>query len=127
ISSARTKKRSWPQCAPSASRCWPVGYLALWGPSSTPSPRGPRAAPLSEGTQECDQISLLLICKPDIESLVIEVDDIEQGGRRAVVKVWSTRRQSSQDRSLDLADVGTLAGNQRSARVRHLEYFSGRR
>src|SRR5438128_12140095 len=80
--------------------------------------RGRRTAPSSEGTQECDQISLLLIRKPDIESLVIEVDDIEQGGRRAVMKVGSTRRQSSQDRSLDLAYVGTLAGNQRAARVR---------
>ena len=57
------------------------------------------------------------VCETDTEALVVEVDHVHQGGCRTVVKIGRTRRQSSQNRSLELADVGALTGNQRSAGV----------
>ena len=53
--------------------------LGLVRPEVAETRRG--SVPGSEGTQKGDQVGLLLVCKPDVKSLVIKVDNIEQGGR----------------------------------------------
>ena len=54
---------------------------------------------------------LLLLGESSPEPLVVEIHRIQQCRGGAVVEVRRARRQSAQDGSLDLADVGALSRN----------------
>src|SRR4051812_47068717 len=73
------------------------------------------ASRVSERTQKRNQIELLLIREPDAETSIVEVNDVEQRGCPAVVEIRCARRQSAQDRSFELADVGTGAADHGAA------------
>src|SRR6476469_2246218 len=72
----------------------------------------------SERSQERRQISLLLIRQLHLKPLVVELHDLIEIRRGAVVEVRRPGRQPAQDRALDAADVGALARDQGAARVR---------
>src|SRR6185437_2802441 len=58
-----------------------------------------------------------LFGEADLEPLIVEGDDVGQGERRPVVKIRRTRRQTTQDRPFELADVGALARDHGAAEV----------
>ena len=53
----------------------------------------------SERIQEIDEIGFLLVSEADRETLVIEVDDVPQGGGRTIVEVRRACGEPAQDRS----------------------------
>ena len=69
----------------------------------------------SKRLQKSDQVRLLLNSQIQIETLVIELDDVVETGRRSVVEVRSTSRQPSQDRPLHLTHIRTLSADHRAA------------
>src|SRR5262249_5234096 len=77
------------------------------------------APPPSQRIEKIDQILFLPPGESNPEPLVVEIHRVQQRRGGAVVKIGGARGQSTQDRSLDLAEVGALTGNQRTARVRH--------
>jgi len=66
----------------------------------------------SECVQEIDQVSLLLVAETNIETLVVEIDHVTQGGSRTVVEIGRTRRKPTQDWPLEAADIFALATDQ---------------
>jgi hypothetical protein len=70
-----------------------------------------------ERIKEIDQVLLLCLRKANTKTLVIKVHDIEQSGCRTIMEVGRPRSEPTKDRSFDLADIGTVACNHRSARV----------
>ena len=81
----------------------------------------------SKGAQKGDQIGLLLVGESDVETLIVELNDIRQRGSGAVVEIGCARRQPAQDRSLHFADVGAFPGDQGATRIGDLEHLSGQR
>src|SRR6266436_4717371 len=65
----------------------------------------------------------MLFGEADIKPSIVELHRILQRGSRAVVEVGCSRRQPAQYRSLELADVGALPGDQGTTRVGYLEYL----
>src|SRR5262245_34781446 len=70
---------------------------------------------LLQRTEESDEVVPVLSDDPRAEALVVEIDHLAQIGGRSVVEVRSARGQAAQDRALELADVGELARDERSA------------
>src|SRR5277367_374302 len=79
----------------------------VWSPALFPSER----------TQECYKVRLLLRCQSQPKPCFIEVNDVQQVSRRAVVEVGRTRREPAQDRSFDLADMIEVSIDQSLAKV----------
>lgn len=75
-----------------------------------------RTCKLLERLQEVDQVLHLLLRQTNLEALVIEVDDLLQIARDAVVEARGTRRQSSQDKAL----APSLPHERNGALVRHV-------
>src|SRR5690349_6033490 len=63
--------------------------------------------------QERGQVVHLRAGETDVEAQIVEFHHIQQRGGRAVVKIRRPSRQPAQNRPLDLADIGTFAGNER--------------
>src|SRR5258706_12508459 len=84
--------------------------------SYDPNNRLPRP---SQRIEKIDQILLLPLSESNAEPLVVEIHHIHQGRSGAVVKVRGACRQSAQDGTFDLANVGALAGNHCTARIGH--------
>ena len=77
-------------------------------PVSQPSSILPPPSSIQDESQQAlkrvekiDQVVFLLVREIEIESLVIEVHHVLQGGGRAVVEVRRARRQSPAARELD--------------------------
>ena len=81
----------------------------------------------SERIQEIDEIGFLLVSKADRETLVIEVDDVPQGGGRTIVEIRRACREPAQDRSLESADILAFAADHGAARVGDLVDAAGER
>src|SRR5215469_18849225 len=71
----------------------------------------------SKCLEEVYEVSLLLVSEADVEPLIVELHDIRERRRRAVVKIRRARCQAPQDWNLDRADVFAIAGYQRPARI----------
>ena len=71
--------------------------------------------------QECDELTFLLVGQVHVEAAVVEVDQVLQVRRGAVVEVRSARRNSAQYRTLAAIDVDTFAGDQSLAGIRGVE------
>jgi hypothetical protein len=67
-------------------------------------------------SEEIHQIGLVLIAQTDIETLIVEIQDVVERGRRAIVEVGRTRSESVKNRTLHFADIGTIAGAAREER-----------
>jgi hypothetical protein len=66
----------------------------------------------SQKLQKREQIGLSLRSETNVESLIVERDDITQTRGRTVVKVKRASRQGAQDRTLELPDIGPRPGDQ---------------
>src|SRR5579884_3547339 len=60
-----------------------------------------------------------------MEPRVVELDDLLQRGRRAVVEVGRPRGQPTQRRAFELTDVGPFAGKKRAARIGGVDERAG--
>src|SRR5918911_2332797 len=67
-----------------------------------------------------DQVFLLLARQIELEAGVVEGYNLRERRCRPVVEVWGARRQATQDRALEPADIGALAGDEGAARVGRL-------
>jgi hypothetical protein len=67
---------------------------------------------LSERFEKGDQVALFLIGESDPETRVVEGYQVFEIRRRAVVKVWRSGCQISQNGPLCLADVGALTADE---------------
>src|SRR5205809_3516125 len=63
--------------------------------------------------QEGGQIFALLICQPDIEPRVVEVDQVVDPVGYTSVEIRRPRRQAAEDRRLELTYVSDLTGGHR--------------
>src|SRR5438128_727415 len=62
---------------------------------------------------EGDEVGVLLVGQPDLEPGVVEVDQGIDSIRQPGMEVRRSRRQTAEDRRLELTDVGDLTGDQR--------------
>src|SRR5260370_5251519 len=114
-----------PRSGPFLGRAGPLArqitviLFVCWNLSMPNSYVADRGTTISEGIKKIDQIILLPLGESNAEPLVVKIHRVGQCRRGAIVKVRRTRRQPAQDGSLDLADVGALAGNQCTARIGH--------
>src|SRR4029453_15978502 len=80
-----------------------------------------KTRPLNAGSlqcfEECQQVGFFAPGQPDPEARVVEIDGVGQARGRAVVEVGSARRERTQDRSFELADVVPFPGHHRAPRV----------
>src|SRR5713101_3896660 len=83
-------------------------------PTTRRSPRAGRedSRRALEGLQESDEVVFVPRRKIQIESLVVEVYGVEERCRRAVMEVRRAPRETSQDGSLNLANMVEPAINQ---------------
>src|SRR3954467_10705063 len=87
--------------------------------------RGPRgcftAPPLPplplKRSQERRQVRFFLLGEADAETVVVEFHDRTEIGRRAVVEIGRARGERAQHRTLELAHVLPLAGDERAAGI----------
>src|SRR5262245_10137998 len=75
--------------------------------------------------QKRNQVVLLAFRQTQVEAAIVEVHSIQQSSCRTVVEVWGSCGQCAQDRSLGLADIGTLAGNHGPPRVGGAKLLAG--
>src|SRR3569833_1062520 len=73
---------------------------------------------------ERNQVGVLLARERQIKALVIKLHCIVQGLRTSIVEVGCARSEPSQNRTLDLSDVGTLAGDHCATDVGDLDGLS---
>ncbi len=66
----------------------------------------------SECVHEVDEIMLFQLGQPNVESVVVEVHDLQQRRSRTIVEIRLVRRQRAQARNGNLADVTALSGDQ---------------
>src|SRR4051794_26957688 len=81
-------------------------------PADDCSVNNPQYSRTLERGEKCGEVGFLLPCEEEMEAPFIEVDDVHQCPRGAVVEVWSARREATQDRPFDLADVVEVAVDQ---------------
>jgi len=86
-----------------------------------------RTYPPLERIQEIDQVGLFPFCKADIETLVVELDDVTQVAGRAVMEIRCARRESTQDWSLEQSDICALASDHGLAQIGNLIDLPGER
>src|ERR1051326_4006338 len=85
-----------------------------------------RSGVVSQNGQKRDEVGTLPSGQANLEVGVVEVHHVVQTGGRTIVEIGRSRRETAQDRSLELANVGPLAGDERSARIGCLHYLAGR-
>src|SRR5262245_22889031 len=73
----------------------------------------------SQGSQERDEIGLLPLAELQVESAIVELDDVGQSGRGAVVKVRGAAGEPPENGTLDASDVLPEPGDERPSRVGH--------
>lgn len=73
---------------------------------------------LLEGFQEGDEVVLVLLGKVEIETRVIEIHGIHQGGCRSIMEIGCPPSHTAEDRPFDFADMVELAVDQRLPKVR---------
>lgn len=82
-----------------------------------------------EGLQERDELSLLLVCQPEwldagVEgrvrhaAAIVELDDVGEAGRRAVVQIWPGERDIAETRRLEPAAIRRIVCHRLAADVR---------
>src|SRR5205823_14799613 len=83
----------------------------------------PRCSPAraSQTVQERDQLAPLRDREPELEALVIEVDQLQQRRRRPVMEIGRAAGETAQDRSFEAVEITAFAGDQRSARIARVE------
>src|SRR6266404_4406288 len=70
-----------------------------------------------QGVHESHQVSFLFVSQPHLETLIVEVDHVQQGRSRAVMEVGRACGQTAYGRDFELADIGAFAGNQGASRI----------
>src|SRR5690606_15256155 len=98
----------------------PVRLLSR-GTAAKPTRKGPCSSASSEHAQEIDQVLLFLICVTDIETAVVEIDQLAKRCRGAVREIRRSRRKRAHLLRHREADVGTLAGDQRSPGIMRVD------
>src|SRR5262245_66361018 len=73
----------------------------------------------SQGSQECHEIGLLPLAELQVESAIVELDDVGQGGRGAVVEVRSAAGEPAENGTLDASDVLPEPGDECPSRGGH--------
>src|SRR5450631_1243574 len=77
----------------------------------------------SKRIEESDQLAFLLFAQCHLESLIVEIHQLEQVRRGAVVEIGCARRKAAQNRSLQTIEVGAIAREQRAARIGRVKGF----
>src|SRR4051794_34155900 len=75
--------------------------------------------------QKGDQILLFLVAETDPEAVVVEANHLVQVLRRAVVEIRRSRRERTQRRPLEAADVLPAARDEGTARIGRLDRRAG--
>src|SRR5215831_2439040 len=75
----------------------------------------------SERTEEMNEIGLVLRAEADVEAAVIESDDRLESWREAIVEIRGARRERTEVRDLELADVCPCPGHERSSWIARLD------
>jgi hypothetical protein len=70
-----------------------------------------------KGIHESHQVSFLFVSQRHIETLIVEVDHVQQGRSRAVMEVRRACGQTAHAWEFELADIDAFAGNQSASRI----------
>ena len=63
--------------------------------------------------------------RPILKTLIVEIHDVVERRRRAIVEIGRTRSESVKNRPLHLANVSTVAGHHRATEICHVEDLPG--